>query len=260
MGRPIDEIFRAFHEETCEPLENPLAVAIRRTRPIKSRAADAADPPRRQRALHREHARRRSATARARCPAACSCSTTSARSRELNRRLSYHASHDMLTGPRQPARVREPPRARAEERQGARDVVRAVLPRPRPVQDHQRHLRPQRRRRAAGPGRRAAEVEGPLARHARAPRRRRVRRAARELLARGGAAHRRSRCARRSAISGSSGKTARSGSARQHRRRADHGRQRGRGVAAVGRGQRLRRGQGSGPQPRAQLRRKTTST
>ena len=24
MGRPIDEIFRAFHEETCEPLENPL--------------------------------------------------------------------------------------------------------------------------------------------------------------------------------------------------------------------------------------------
>jgi hypothetical protein len=26
MGRPVDEIFRAFHEETCEPLENPLTV------------------------------------------------------------------------------------------------------------------------------------------------------------------------------------------------------------------------------------------
>ena len=35
-GRPIDEIFRGFHEETCEPLENPLAVAIRRKRSIKS--------------------------------------------------------------------------------------------------------------------------------------------------------------------------------------------------------------------------------
>ena len=36
MGRPIEEIYRAFHEETCEPLENPLSVSIRRTRPIKS--------------------------------------------------------------------------------------------------------------------------------------------------------------------------------------------------------------------------------
>jgi PAS domain S-box-containing protein len=35
-GRPIDEIFRGFHEETCEPLENPLAVSIRRDRAIKS--------------------------------------------------------------------------------------------------------------------------------------------------------------------------------------------------------------------------------
>lgn len=36
QGRIVDEIFRSFHEETCEPLENPLAVAIRRTRAIKS--------------------------------------------------------------------------------------------------------------------------------------------------------------------------------------------------------------------------------
>jgi diguanylate cyclase (GGDEF)-like protein/PAS domain S-box-containing protein len=35
-GRPIDEIFRGFHEETCEPLENPLTVSIRRDRAIKS--------------------------------------------------------------------------------------------------------------------------------------------------------------------------------------------------------------------------------
>jgi len=36
MGKPVEDIFRAFHEETCEPLENPLTVAIRRARPIKS--------------------------------------------------------------------------------------------------------------------------------------------------------------------------------------------------------------------------------
>jgi PAS domain S-box-containing protein len=36
QGRSIDDIFRGFHEETCEPLENPLSVAIRRSRAIKS--------------------------------------------------------------------------------------------------------------------------------------------------------------------------------------------------------------------------------
>jgi PAS domain S-box-containing protein len=35
-ARSIDEIFRSFHEETCEPMENPLAVAIRRDRLYKS--------------------------------------------------------------------------------------------------------------------------------------------------------------------------------------------------------------------------------
>ncbi len=54
-GRPIDEIFRGFHEETCEPLENPLAVAIRARSRDQVGAADAADSPRRQRAVHREH-------------------------------------------------------------------------------------------------------------------------------------------------------------------------------------------------------------
>ena len=35
-GRPLDEIFRSFHEETCEPLENPLAIAVRRSRSVKT--------------------------------------------------------------------------------------------------------------------------------------------------------------------------------------------------------------------------------
>ena len=105
-------------------------------------------------------------------------------SRELNRRLSYHASHDLLTGLVNRREFESAARARAEERQGARGVLRAVLPRHRPVQDRQRHLRPQRRRCAARAGRRAAEIQGALARHAVAPRRRRVRHPARELLAR----------------------------------------------------------------------------
>jgi hypothetical protein len=54
MGRPVDEIFRAFHEETCEPLENPLTqscAACGRSSPC----ADAADPQGRQRAVRGEH-------------------------------------------------------------------------------------------------------------------------------------------------------------------------------------------------------------
>ena len=37
LGRTIDDIFRGFHEETCEPLENPLAVAVRRASARSSR-------------------------------------------------------------------------------------------------------------------------------------------------------------------------------------------------------------------------------
>ena len=156
----------------------------------------------------------------------------------------------MLTGLVNRREFESAPRARAEEREGARDVVRAVLPRPRPVQDRQRHLRPQRRRRAAGPGRRAAQVEGPLARHARAAGRRRVRRAARELLAGRGDAHGRERCARPIAQFPLHLGRARVPPRREHRRGADHGRQRGRRVDHVRRGQRLRRREGSGPQSR----------
>src|ERR1700728_71818 len=59
QGRAIEEVFRAFHEETCEPLENPLAVAVSGAVVVFH---DVSEP------------------------------------REPNRRLSYHASHDVLTG------------------------------------------------------------------------------------------------------------------------------------------------------------------
>ena len=98
MGRPVEEIFRAFHEETCEPLENPLTVSIRRTRPIKSvrpmllirrdgnelYVESTASPI-------RDGSRRRS-------PAACWCSTTSASRASSTAGCRYHASHDLLTG------------------------------------------------------------------------------------------------------------------------------------------------------------------
>src|ERR1700744_5345996 len=97
QGRAIEEIFRAFHEETCEPLENPLAVAIRRTRSIKSV---------RPMLLIRRDGNEIyvESTASPIRPGSGAVSGgvlvfhDVSEARELNRRLSYHASHDVLTG------------------------------------------------------------------------------------------------------------------------------------------------------------------
>ncbi len=105
QGRPIGEIFRAFHEETCEPLENPMSVAIRRERPVKSVRpmllirrdgnelyvdSTAAPIP----ARHSEGDK----PGKARVGGGVLVFHDVSESRELNRRLSYHASHDVLTG------------------------------------------------------------------------------------------------------------------------------------------------------------------
>jgi diguanylate cyclase (GGDEF)-like protein/PAS domain S-box-containing protein len=97
QGRLIDEIFRSFHEETCEPLENPLAVAIRRTRAIKSV---------RPTLLIRRDGNElyiESCASPIRDGKGAVCGGVLvfhdvSESRELNRKLSYHASHDILTG------------------------------------------------------------------------------------------------------------------------------------------------------------------
>ncbi len=97
MGKPVEEVFRAFHEETCEPLENPLSVSIRRSRPIKSV---------RPMLLIRRDGNELYVESTA-SPIRDGASRTAggvlvfhdvSESRELNRRLSYHASHDLLTG------------------------------------------------------------------------------------------------------------------------------------------------------------------
>jgi diguanylate cyclase (GGDEF)-like protein/PAS domain S-box-containing protein len=96
-GRPIDEIFRGFHEETCEPLENPLAVAIRRNvshksvRPTLLIRRDGNE-------LYIESTAAPIRSDAGRVSGGVLVFHDVSESRELNRRLSYHASHDMLTG------------------------------------------------------------------------------------------------------------------------------------------------------------------
>jgi diguanylate cyclase (GGDEF)-like protein/PAS domain S-box-containing protein len=96
-GRQVDEVFRSFHEETCEPLENPLSVSIRRAHNIKS-----VRPTLLIRRDGNELYIETSAS-----PIRNEAGVISggvlvfhdvSESRELNRKLSYHASHDILTG------------------------------------------------------------------------------------------------------------------------------------------------------------------
>ncbi|HEX5789088.1 MAG TPA: EAL domain-containing protein [Woeseiaceae bacterium] len=96
-GRPIDEIFRAFHEETCEPLENPLAVAIRRDRAIKS-VRPTLLIRRDGNELYIESTASPIRDGKGNVTGGVLVFHDVSESRELNRRLSYHASHDILTG------------------------------------------------------------------------------------------------------------------------------------------------------------------
>ena len=96
VGRSIDEIFRGFHEETCEPIENPVAIAMRRNRPMKS-VRPALLIRRDGNELYIE-----STAAPIRDPVGNVSGGVLvfhdvSESRELNRRLSYAASHDVLT-------------------------------------------------------------------------------------------------------------------------------------------------------------------
>jgi diguanylate cyclase (GGDEF)-like protein/PAS domain S-box-containing protein len=97
QGRSIDEIFRSFHEETCEPLENPLAVAIRRTRAIKS-VRPTLLIRRDGNELYIESCASPIRDGSGKVCGGVLVFHDVSESRELNRKLSYHASHDMLTG------------------------------------------------------------------------------------------------------------------------------------------------------------------
>lgn len=96
-GRSIDEIFRGFHEETCEPLENPLAIAIRRSRSIKS-VRPTLLIRRDGNELYIESTASPIRDGKGDVTGGVLVFHDVSESRELNRRLSYHASHDILTG------------------------------------------------------------------------------------------------------------------------------------------------------------------
>ncbi len=96
-GRPIDEIFRAFHEETCEPLENPMGVAINRDRRIKS-VRPTLLIRRDGNELYIESTASPIRDGKGRVTGGVLVFHDVSEARELNRRLSYHASHDILTG------------------------------------------------------------------------------------------------------------------------------------------------------------------
>ncbi len=96
-GRPIDEIFRGFHEETCEPLENPLAVSIRRDRAIKS-VRPTLLIRRDGNELYIESTASPIRDGKGDVTGGVLVFHDVSESRDLHRRLSYHASHDILTG------------------------------------------------------------------------------------------------------------------------------------------------------------------
>ena len=96
-GRPIDEIFRGFHGENCEPLENPLAVSIRRDRAIKS-VRPTLLIRRDGNELYIESTASPIRDGKGVVTGGVLVFHDVSESRDLNRRLSYHASHDLLTG------------------------------------------------------------------------------------------------------------------------------------------------------------------
>ena len=97
MGRPVDEVFRSFHEETCEPIESPLAAAVRRARPVKS-GRPSLFIRRDGNELYLQSTASPIQDGQGLVIGGVLVFHDVSESRELNRKLNYHASHDALTG------------------------------------------------------------------------------------------------------------------------------------------------------------------
>ncbi len=99
QGLPIKEIFRVFHEETCEPIENPLLLSVRRKSKIKSiRPSLMVKRDGTEQFIESTAAPIKGARDGKLIVGGVLVFHDVTESRELNRRLSYHASHDILTG------------------------------------------------------------------------------------------------------------------------------------------------------------------
>jgi diguanylate cyclase (GGDEF)-like protein/PAS domain S-box-containing protein len=97
-GRPLHELFKTYHEDTCEPLENPIAAAIRRGRTIESLR-----PTLLIRTSDYQELFVKSTASPVRGPDGRIAGGVLvfhdvSEARELKRRLSFQASHDLLTG------------------------------------------------------------------------------------------------------------------------------------------------------------------
>jgi diguanylate cyclase (GGDEF)-like protein/PAS domain S-box-containing protein len=97
IGQSVEEVFRVCHEETCEPLENPVIAAIRRMR-----LSNSTRPQRLVRSdgnelfIHCTSAPVRDGFGQV--AGGVLVFRDVSESRELNRKLDYQASHDVLTG------------------------------------------------------------------------------------------------------------------------------------------------------------------
>ena len=96
-GRPVKDVFRTYHEETCEPLENPLTVAIRSPRAVKS-LRPTLMIRRDGNEIYVESTASSIRDEDGRILGGVLVFHDVSESRELHRRLSFHTSHDMLTG------------------------------------------------------------------------------------------------------------------------------------------------------------------
>lgn len=97
MGRPLDDVFRSFHEETCEPLESPVTLAIRSLKAIKS-SGPVLFIRRDGNEIYIQSTASPIRDGAGEVTGGVLVFHDVSESRELNRRLSYQASHDMLTG------------------------------------------------------------------------------------------------------------------------------------------------------------------
>jgi diguanylate cyclase (GGDEF)-like protein/PAS domain S-box-containing protein len=97
LGRPVEEIFRAVHDETCEPLESLLGPCIRGNKRVKS-VRPVLLIRRDGNELYIESTAAPLMDGQGKLAGGVLVFRDVSESRELNRRLSYHASHDALTG------------------------------------------------------------------------------------------------------------------------------------------------------------------
>jgi diguanylate cyclase (GGDEF)-like protein/PAS domain S-box-containing protein len=97
MGRALDEVFRSFHEDTCEPLESPVKLAIRSLRAIKS-SGPVLFIRRDGNELYIQSTASPIRDGAGVVTGGVLVFHDVSESRELNRKLSYQASHDLLTG------------------------------------------------------------------------------------------------------------------------------------------------------------------